>query len=158
MKENKSYFYLFVWIVSLLSIGSLIGSFTKTGINTWYSTLNLAPLTPPHYVFPVVWTVLYVVLASCGWFIWRASLFERLWLIKSLYAVQLLLNWCWTPLFFLYHLTGISLALLVVMNIAVVMVIYLSCAKIRLVSLLLAPYLLWILFAAYLNFYVWRHN
>lgn len=156
--ESKNYLSLIVWISTLILVGSLIGSLTKTEINTWYSTLNLSPLTPPNYVFPVAWTVLYTILASCGWLIWRASSSANLRLIKCLYAVQLLLNWCWAPLFFLYRLTGLSLVGLVVMDIAVAMIIYLAYARIRSVSLLMIPYLLWILFATYLNFYVWLYN
>lgn len=155
---NKNYLSLAVWIVSLIGIGSIIGSLTKPEISTWYSTLNRSSLTPPNYVFPIAWTILYAIIGICGWIIWRSSLFPRLRLIKSLYALQLILNWSWTPLFFHYHARGFSLGVLVAMDITVSMIIYLAYPRVRTVSLLMISYLGWILFASYLNFYIWQHN
>lgn len=156
--QNKSYISLFVWILALILIGSIIGSLTKPEISTWYSTLNRAPLTPPNYVFPIAWTILYGVIGACGWLIWRASSLPNLKRIKSLFVIQLMLNWSWTPLFFQYHLTGLALVVLGAMDILVGALICLAYPKIRKVSLLMMPYLCWILFASYLNFYIWQHN
>jgi benzodiazapine receptor len=156
-KQNKSYLSLILWIAGLILIGSIIGSLTKPEIHTWYSTLNRSLLTPPNYVFPIAWSILYAMIASCGWIIWRASLFPGLRLLKILYVIQLLLNWSWTPLFFHYHLVGFSLVVLMLINITVSIIIYLSYKKIRSVSLLMIPYLLWGLFANYLHFYIYQH-
>ncbi|MGE3919996.1 MAG: TspO/MBR family protein [Gammaproteobacteria bacterium] len=156
--ENKNYLSLIVWIVALIAIGGVIGSLTKAEISTWYSTLNRTNLTPPNYVFPVAWTILYGIIGACGWLIWRAQSFPQLGAIKTLYATQLILNWSWTPLFFGFHLTGLSLVVLGAMDILVSTFIFLTYPKIRIVSLLMAPYLLWILFATYLNFYIWQYN
>ena len=78
--------------------------------------------------------------------------------IKTLYVTQLILNWSWTPLFFGFHLTGLSLVVLGVMDILVGTLIWLAYWKMRAVSLLMIPYLSWILFATYLNFYIWQYN
>ena len=156
--KSKSYLSLIIWITALITIGSIIGSLTKAEVNTWYSNLNRSPLTPPNYVFPVAWTILYSIIGICGWFIWRASSFLSLPFIKTIYAVHLFLNWIWTPLFFGYKLSGFSLLVLVAMDVLVSMLIYLSYPKIRAVSLLMIPYLGWILFATYLNFYIWQYN
>lgn len=158
MKSTKSYISLSVWVVSLLLIGTLIGSLTKTEISTWYSSINRSSFTPPNYVFPIAWTILYTILAVCGWLIWKARSFSNLRLIKSLYVMQLILNWCWTPLFFQYHLTGTALVSLLVMDVIVAIIIYLGHVKMRSVSLLLIPYFFWLLFATYLNFYIWQYN
>ncbi|GAJ46859.1 translocator protein [Holospora elegans E1] len=156
--QNKTRFSLIIWIVALIAIGGAIGSLTKPEISTWYSTLNRSPLTPPNYVFPVAWTILYGMIGACGWLIWRTSSFPKLSVITTLYVTQLILNWSWTPLFFHYHLTGISLVVLVAMDILVCALIYLTYKKMKAVSLLMIPYLSWILFASYLNFYIWRWN
>ena len=156
--ENKSKLSLILWIVALIVIGGVIGSLTKPEISTWYSTLNRSTLTPPNYVFPVAWTILYGIIGTCGWLIWRSQAFPKLSVIKTLYVTQLILNWSWTPLFFHYHLTGISLVVLGAMDILVGALIFLAYPKIRTVSLLMIPYLLWILFATYLNFYIWWYN
>jgi tryptophan-rich sensory protein len=142
-------------MVLLIAIGGVIGSLTKPEISTWYSALNRLPLTPPNYVFPVAWTILYGMIGVCGWLIWRANSFLELRAIKTLYVLQLLLNWSWTPLFFHYHLTGFSLMVLCAMDIFVGTIIWLSYRNIRFVSILMLPYLLWIIFATYLNFYIW---
>ncbi len=156
--ENKNHLSLIIWIVAMIAIGGIIGSLTKPEISTWYSTLNRSPLTPPNYVFPVAWTILYGIIGACGWLIWRKSQFPRLSVIKTLYVTQLILNWSWTPLFFHYHLTGLSLIVLVAMDILVVTIIWLAYKKMRAALLLMIPYLSWILFASYLNFYIWQHN
>ena len=156
--ENKKYLSLIIWIVLLIAIGGVIGSFTKPEISTWYSALNRSTLTPPNYVFPVAWTILYGIIGVCGWLIWRASSFPKLSIIKTLYVAQLILNWSWTPLFFHYHLTGLSLVVLVAMDILVCALICIAYRRMRAVSLLMIPYLSWILFASYLNFYIWQYN
>ena len=156
--QTKNYLSLVIWIPALILIGSIIGSLTKPEISTWYITLNRAPLTPPNYVFPVAWTILYGAIGTCGWVIWSTKSFSNLKLIKSLYLIQLIINWSWTPLFFYYHLKGFSLLALVAMDFLVGMIIYLAYPKIRSVSLLMIPYLLWIVFASYLNFYIWQYN
>ena len=90
---------------------------------------------------------------------WRAPPFPHLRVIKSLYLIQLTLNWSWTPLFFCYHLMGISLLVLVLMDILVGAIVWLTYRKVPPVSFLLVPYLVWILFATYLNFYIgWHHS
>lgn len=155
---KKQYLSLALWILALIVIGSLIGSLTQSEITTWYSTLHRSLLTPPDYAFPIVWTILYTLIAISGWIIWRTTLFNHLRFIKCLYVMQLLLNWSWTPLFFSYHLTGLSLAVLLIMDMLVGLIICLSYKNIKAVSLLMMPYVVWIILATYLNFYIWFYN
>ena len=156
--ENKNHISLIIWIVILIAIGFAIGSSTKEEINTWYSTLNMSNLTPPNYVFPIAWTVLYAGLGASAWLIWRNPSFPNLRFIKSLYIIQLFLNWSWTPLFFNYQLTSVALIVLITMDIIVIIMIFLSYHRMKRVALLLIPYLCWILFASYLNLYIWLYN
>ncbi len=155
---SKTHLSLIIWIVALIAIGSFIGSLTKPEISSWYSTLNRASLTPPSYVFPVAWTILYAIIGACGWLMWHGPSFPEIRIIQTLYVTQLILNWSWTPLFFHYHLTGLSLIILSAMDILVGTLIFLAHPKIKAVSILMIPYLLWILFASYLNFYIWWCN
>ncbi|CAG9326658.1 unnamed protein product [Blepharisma stoltei] len=156
--SNTNKISLFVWIAVLILVGSVSGALTRSQIKNWYTTLNRSPLTPPNIVFPIAWTTLYTMIAICGWMIWKAPLFPKIKLIKELYVLQLILNWSWTPLFFSFHLTGCSLLVIVIMDVAVSLIIYLAYQNLRKVSYLMTPYLLWILFATYLNFYIWQHN
>ena len=158
MRLKNSNIFLVIWIVGLIAIGGVIGSLTKPEINTWYSVLNRSNITPPNCVFPIAWTILYGIIGACGWLIWSSSLFQRLSVIKMIYLAQLILNWSWTPLFFHYQLIGLSLIVLVLMDILIGALIWLACQHIRVISLLMIPYLLWVLFATYLNFYIWQYN
>ena len=156
--QNKNHLSLIIWTLGLIAIGGFIGSLTKPEISTWYSTLNRSPLTPANYVFPIAWTILYGMIGACGWLMWRPQAFLNLNVIKTLYMTQLILNWSWMPLFFGFHLTGLSLVVLGTMDILVFALICLGYRKMKAVSLLMIPYLFWILFASYLNFYIWWYN
>lgn len=156
--KNTPYLSLTIWILSIITIGGLIGSLTKPQISTWYITLNRAPLTPPNYIFSVAWTLLYAMIGTCGWLIWRKDSFAWLKVIKTIFVTQLILNWIWTPVFFYYHLPNVSLLILCAMDILVGIIICQAYLTKRAVFFLLIPYFLWILFATYLNFYIWWFN
>ncbi|MFO1130088.1 MAG: TspO/MBR family protein [Rickettsiales bacterium] len=156
--NNKKYISLFIWIILIILSGSIIGSFTKPSIDGWYTTINRSDLTPPNYIFPIVWTILYGMLGAAGWCIWNANNFKQIKLLKTLYIIQLILNWSWSPIFFNYHLTGTAFVIINLMETVVSMIIYLTYAELKLVALLMLPYLSWILFAGYLNFYIWWNN
>jgi len=156
--EKKNYVLLIIWVILLMLIGSGIGFLTKPSVDTWYLTLNRSSLTPPSYVFGTAWSILYAMIAISGWFIWESKSFSQLKLIKILYVLQLVLNWSWTPLFFSYHYTSLALfciALILVLTIAIIIKAYKQLIQ---VSFLLLPYITWLLFAGYLNFYIWQYN
>ncbi len=157
-EKNKSYVKLIIWIVILMLIGSVIGASTKSDTDTWYKTLIRSPLTPPDYVFGIAWSILYAMIAISGWLIWEAKPFSNIKLIKGLYISQLILNWVWTPLFFSYHLTGLSLICIIMIITLVAILIFKAYKNLSSVSFLLIPYLLWLLFASHLNFYIWQYN
>lgn len=156
--KNKNYFYLVIWILGIIAIGSFIGYTTKPEINTWYKSLNRSSLTPPNYVFPIAWSILYSFIGACGWLIWHYFSNLQIKTIKNLYIMQLLLNWSWTPVFFSYHFIGASLVILLAMDIIVSMIICLTYKNMKIISLLMIPYLLWLSFATYLSFYIWLYN
>lgn len=156
---KKKYLQLLAWITLIVLIGLTLGLITKQNINSiWYQTLHKSPITPPNYVFGIVWTILYMVLGICGWYIWQATNLKNIYLLKSLFTIQLLLNWSWTPLFFSLHLTGISLSCIIAILIIVFVIIAKSYNTLRVVSLLLIPYATWLSLATYLNFYIWNNN
>jgi len=155
---NPRYISLAIWIIALQAIGGLIGVIIAPQINDWYKNLNLPPLNPPNWVFPIAWTILYTLLAISGWVLQYTPSFPGLATIKSLNWLQLILNWAWCFLFFSFHTTGISLAVQIVMDVVVVLIILLSYGRVRIVALCMLPYLFWLLFASYLNYYVWQNN
>lgn len=160
MKINyKKYFSLACWVVGLLAVGAILGAVTKPSVESWYKDLSRSPFTPPDYAFGIVWSILYIMIAVSGWIIWNSQLqVKKLNTIKKLFMAQLLLNWSWTPLFFGYELISIALGVLLLINILVFKIIYLTYHKISLVAYLMIPYSLWLIYAGYLNFYIWFYN
>jgi translocator protein len=155
---NPRYISLAIWILGLQAVGGIIGVIIAPQINDWYKNLNLPPLNPPNWVFPIAWTILYTLLGISGWILQYTPSFPGLSTIKRLNWLQLFLNESWCLLFFSLHTTGISLVVQLVMDVAVMLIIWMSYKKVRLVALLMLPYLLWLCFATYLNYYVWLNN
>lgn len=152
------YLFLIIWIIALVSIGSVIGNFTMPNIASWYKTINKSNLTPPDYVFGIVWTILYIMIACAGFLIWHAKKFPKINLIKILYVLQLVLNFSWSPIFFNLQLLDWAFFIIIFMICLLLTLMVLSYNKIRYVVVLLIPYLCWISFASYLNFYIWQYN
>lgn len=153
---NKKALEVLVWIVGfqlISSFSSWIGSPSKT---EWYGLLQRSSLTPPGYIFSIVWFCLYVMLAVVGWLIY-ASKFKKPY-VKELFAVQMILNWLWSPLFFALHAIGFSFFVIGVMIALTVGLIVRLKSSLRIAAYLLMPYLCWICFAFYLNGYIWLYN
>ena len=155
---NKKWTHLLIWIVSFELIGYYMGYLTRNNIIVWYATLNKSSLTPPGYVFSIVWSSLYCLLAVIGWMLSHRLRQPTGMTAFILFAVQTLMNWAWTPLFFQLHWIGVSfiwLVMLCFVNIALIMSCY---QRARIISLMLMPYLCWLMFASYLNGMIWLLN
>ena len=98
MKKNDI-IKVVAWIVSFELISSAIGFFSRESVDGWYQTLTRSALTPPDFVFGPVWTILYAMLAAAGFLLWKRDK-GQLGDVKSIYMLQMLLNWSWMPLFF----------------------------------------------------------
>lgn len=152
-------------IVSFLTItvffqmmGGLMGWVTAQGVDGWYQSLSRSPLNPPDYLFGVVWTALYFLLAVAFWLLWKKPQSKERKRVLGLFAAHMILNWLWSPLFFLLHATGASLALLFCLIFTGAMLGWLAWPMDRRASLIFAPYLCWLIFAGHLTYYIWRMN
>ena len=139
-------------LVLLIPLTLIVGSFASanTGTDMWYQGLIKSDLNPPGYVFGIVWLILYLLMGITAW-----RTFE---IIKNLFYVQLFLNAIWSWLFFSFHLPLISLIdiwLLIYININIV---YKVLKMDKLAGLLYVPYILWLLFASYLNLFIVINN
>lgn len=149
MRINKVMNFVF-WFLLFESIGFLLGLLTQANIYPWYEHLNKSSLTPPGFVFSVVWALLYALLAAV------ASILSNLnkassKTIKMIFALQMVMNWAWTPLFFALHwLVPSAIWLLSLTCLNVLLIIKLK-KRNKIIAWLLSPYLLWLLFASYLN-------
>ena len=143
---------LVLCLMLCLLIGVVGSQFTAREIPTWYASLAKPWWTPPTAVFPVAWTILYVLIAVSLWRLWeRAPASRRGVLAVLLFFAQLVLNAIWTPVFFGLHATQAALAIIVVLFVMIVATIVVLRRIDRPAALLLVPYLLWIAYAATLN-------
>jgi tryptophan-rich sensory protein len=138
-------------LVLLLGIGS--GRLSNSGYdNPWFDALVKPALMPPGWVFGVAWTILYILLGLAFAYILQARGARGRGLAIGLFVVQLALNLAWSPLFFAAHMVTASLALIgfiFVVALATALTFY----RIRTTAgLLMAPYLAWLIFAAFLNY------
>ncbi len=142
---------LVLWIALFESIGFLMGLVTQANIYPWYEQLNKSVLTPPGFVFSIVWTFLYVILAVIAWNLSTESqAYSKQ--IKLLFALQTLMNWVWTPLFFGLHCLIFSAVWLISLTcLNALLIIKLKKSQHHSIAWLLSPYLLWLIFASYLN-------
>ena len=121
----------------------------------FYAALAKPEWTPPHEAFPIVWTVMYVLIAVAGWIAWRAQGFgPLLWL----WLLQLALNGTWSYLMFGEKQIMSALIDIGALWLAILTFIVVAWPVRRSAALLFVPYLLWVSFAAALNFEVWRLN
>ncbi len=137
----------------------LLGSALTEPNLGWYATLAKPGFTPPNAVFPVAWTVLFVLMAVSAWLVWRADAPDgdkRTAL--TWFGVQLVLNTGWTFAFFFMQSTAAGLAAILVLLVAIVITIVFFARVSRPAALLLLPYVLWVGFATALNAGVWILN
>ena len=134
------------------------GFFTAGAVRDWYPTLAKPAWNPPAWVFGPVWTILYGMMAVAAWLIWRQRREGPVTMPIVLFAVQLLLNAVWSPLFFGLHRLDIAFVDIVLLWLALAATLWLFLKRRRAAGWLLLPYLLWVSFAAALNFAIWRLN
>ncbi|MCE0723632.1 MULTISPECIES: TspO/MBR family protein [Legionella] len=149
---------LFIWILSFELIGFFLGLLAQGNIYSWYDGVHKSTLTPPGWVFSVVWSILYALLAIVGFRLWQNRSKPQIKIVMHLYVVQLIMNWVWTPIFFQLHWIGFSFLWIVAMiSLNAIIILKIKNTE-RWVALLLTPYFLWLIFASYLNGMIWILN
>ena len=124
----------------------------------WYASLKKPTWNPPGWVFGPVWTLLYAMMATAAWRVWRRGGWRLQGRVLLPFVVQLLLNALWTPLFFGWHQPALAFLEILLLWAAIVWTIRVFSGVDRWASLLLWPYLAWVSFAAVLNGVLWRLN
>ena len=156
MKNRKLLFILCLLIP--LAVGSIAALITKDGMKT-YQMMRMPFLAPPAWLFPIVWTILYILMGLSSYWIMTAEAAQK---EKEkailLYEYQLAVNFLWPTFFFSFEWYLFSFFWLVLLWILVLLMI-LSFWKIdKRAALINLPYLLWLTFAGYLNLAVWWLN
>lgn len=141
-----------VYIVSIaiaLAAG-LISSLVSMGKMGEYEALRQPPLAPPGWLFPVVWTILFVLMGVGAARVYLNSP-ERFPFALKLYVLQLVLNVLWTPLYFALNLRlAAFVLLLILLGVVIAMTVHFRKVD-RTAAYLQIPYIVWLVFAGYLN-------
>ena len=118
--------------------------------SVWYYNLTKPPLAPPDWIFPPVWSILYFsMLVALLLYLFKPSQNKKLGYIY--FIAQLILNFLWTPTFFYLQNIVLALIVIILLDIFVILTIKSFYKVSKISGLILMPYLLWILFATYLN-------
>ena len=151
--RNKS--ALIISILIPLAVGSMSALFSGNMLS--YSILDKPAFSPPGFIFPIVWTILYILMGISSYIVYSSNNPNK---PKALliYGIQLFFNFCWSIIFF-----GLDLYLFAfIWLIALIFIIIIMIRQFYIVSPLAAylqiPYLIWCIFAAYLNFSIFILN
>ena len=158
MNLTRSFIGLGVWIGICFGAAFIGSIFTNSSIPTWYADLAKPSWTPPDWVFGPVWSVLYLMMALAAWLVWRRGGLAAAALPITLFMVQLVLNVTWSILFFGLRMPGVAFGEIVTLWSAILATMIAFWRATPIAGYLLLPYLLWVTFAAGLNFAIWRLN
>jgi len=149
---NKSLILKLIFSLLLpLSLGSIAGIFTAEAVPEWYATLNRPSFSPPNWIFGPVWTALYLLLGISLFIIWKQNNSEKRNRALLVFALQLILNFGWSFIFFYFHMIGIALIEIILLWISIIVMLFVFYKTKPLAVYLNIPYLLWVSFAMVLN-------
>jgi benzodiazapine receptor len=157
MKKQTQLIGLAAWIVgSFITAG--IGAAASIEAGPFYAQLARPGWAPPASAFGPVWTVLYALMGLAAWLVWRTGGFRAASTALTLFLVQLGFNALWSWLFFGWNRGAWAFADIILLW-ALILATLVAFWRIRpLAGVLLLPYLVWVSFAAVLNYVVWQLN
>ena len=157
LPKQKQVLGLVVWLIVSFSAAA-VGAVASIQARSFYSQLVQPDWAPPAGVFGPAWTALYTLMGIAAWLVWRCGGFRPNQQALSLFLLQLVFNALWSWLFFAWYLGVLAFADIMVLWVLIVATMV-SFWRVRpLAGALLIPYLLWVSFAAVLNYSLWQLN
>jgi len=147
---------LIVSIAISLGVGALSGYLTKNSMSL-YQELVKPPLTPPGWIFPIVWTILFALMGLSAYLIYVSDSKEKNQALQ-IYAIQLMLNFIWSLAFFNMQAYLLAFVILILLWISIIAMIKVFYEINPLAGKMQVPYLLWVTFAGYLNLAIYLLN
>ena len=144
-------------IVICLFVGLIASYLQNASIASWYPILEKSPLTPPSLVFPIVWSILYVLMGISIGLILIGNHPKRTPIVL-IFAIQLMLNFLWSFTFFYLQSPLAGLIDILLLDIVVIVYVFKSFSVNRASAWLCVPYLAWLALATHLNWYAWQFN
>lgn len=138
-------------------VGGVAGLFTSMGMDA-YKSVEKPALTPPDILFPIVWTILYALMGISAARIWLSPPTKERNHGLIIWGAQLFFNFFWSLIFFNLQAYGFAFIWILILWALIIGMIYTFNKTDRLAAVLQIPYLIWVTFAAYLNFMVWMLN
>tara|TARA_A100001037_G_scaffold287178_1_gene296337 strand:- start:3717 stop:4202 length:486 start_codon:yes stop_codon:yes gene_type:complete len=135
-----------------------IGASASVEAKAFYAQLVQPAWAAPSWLFGPVWSLLYTLMAIAAWLVWRGAALGRARVALGLFLVQLVLNSLWSWLFFVWNLGGLAFVEVVILWLLIAATLTLFWRVRALAGLLLVPYLIWVGFAAALNYTLWQLN
>ena len=121
-----------------------------------YNDLMKPTLSPPGIVFPIAWTIIYLLIGISYTFLKEKGEVPKE--TKQLYYIQLIFNYLWTFIFFVFKLRLLSVLWIIILDVLVICMIYQFYKQNKISGILLIPYILWLFFATYLNISIYFLN
>ena len=150
---------LVLFIGVSLAAGSIGSIATVSSVSEWYPLLLKPAWNPPSWIFGPVWTLLYILMGSSAWMVWRsAGSFRIAHTPMLLFLVQLVLNALWSWIFFGFRMPGPAFFELAILWVAIAATIKAFSAINSAAAWIMSPYILWVTFAGVLNFAIWNLN
>ena len=153
----KAIYTIPIAVIVCFAVGLTASLLQQESLMQWYPLLNKSSLTPPNIVFPIVWSVLYLLMGiSVG--IVAATPHPQRPLVIAIFAVQLIINFLWCILFFTLRNPLLGLIDIVLLDVLVVLYIVRCFPINRAAALLFLPYIVWLMMASYLNGFILMNN
>ncbi len=150
--------YLIISIMIAEGVGILSG-FLGMNNSMKYMQFNKPLFSPPSWIFPIVWTLLYLLMGIAAYRIWiKGKEGEKVTRALALYTIQLILNFLWSIIFFRFNLYGAAFFELLVLLAVVIMMTFEFYKIDKIAAYLMIPYILWLSFAGVLNYVIWMLN
>ncbi len=149
----------FKLIIALIipQLAGLLGSiFTSSAIPTWYSTLIKPSISPPNWIFAPVWISLYLLMGISLFLVWKKGFKDKK--AVTFFSIQLILNTFWSIIFFGLNSILFAFIEIVILWIFILLTIIYFYRISKIASYLLIPYILWVSFAAILNYLIFILN
>lgn len=153
----KKKLQILIPILICFFVGFIGSCFQADAISNWYPYLNKPDLTPPNIVFPIAWSILYVLMGASIGLIMNSNSRKKKYFVK-IFLLQLFLNFTWSISFFYFQSPIAGLVNIVLLEIVIIYYALSVYPIRRLSTLLFVPYVLWVSFASYLNFYILLYN
>lgn len=155
--KNISWFALIIIIFSTMLVGGLSGALSNNSGQV-YTSMMRPPLSPPGWLFGIVWPILYILMGVSAYIIYKSEPSANRKIAIFLYCIQLFVNFLWPIIFFRFQWYWVSVGVIILLDILVLMTIIQFSKINKTASYLLIPYMSWILFATYLNIGISKLN